>query len=421
MARDVGRSGPASDMHIDRIGHLSYCTNVHPGQSLEDVQRALARHVPGIRERVCPDAPFGLGLRLSAQAASELGEPHRMAAFKAWLDTGPYYVYTLNGFPYGAFHRSAVKEAVYRPDWSDARRLSYSNQLARLLAALLPEGEEGSVSTVPGTFKPWANAARLDAITEHLIEHAAELVTLERTRGSTIVLGLEPEPACLLETTGETLAFFQERLHSRAAAQRLAQKTGLAVGAAEAALRRHLGVCYDVCHQAVQFEDPEASLHALRNAGIRIAKLQLSSALAVPRMTPRIAAQLKGFDEPVYLHQTVTRSAAGLTRYPDLPEALSAMAGAEGDAWRVHFHVPVFERSLPPFETTQDVLCRVLHLQRQRAVTEHLEVETYTWDVLPASHRQVALERAIAREIEWVKAQLLAPTRGDASRHRPLG
>ena len=391
-----------------RLGHLTYCTNIHAGETWPEVLAGLETHLPAIKAAVVPEAPLGVGLRLSATAAEALDEPAAFAAFREFLEAGGYYVFTINGFPYGTFHGQPVKEGAYRPDWSDPARLAYSNRLADLLARLLPEGLTGSVSTVPGTFKPWiAGEATIAAIVHNLVEHAAHLVALEARGGKRIVLALEPEPYCLLETIAETVEFFQTRLFGEQAVRQLAARSGLNGAAAEAALRRHLGVCYDVCHAAVEFEDPRTSIAALRAAGIEIAKVQLSSALRIPDLDSAATRRLRPFDEPVYLHQVVARGGNGaLERFLDLPEALARAEENFGKEWRIHFHVPIFLEQLEAFSTTQDFLREVLALHREDPVTEQLEVETYTWDVLPPAQREVAVSAAIARELNWVRDQL---------------
>ena len=392
------------------LGHLTYCSNIHAGESWPEVLAGLRRNLPAIKAAVAPDQSFGLGLRLSAAAAEALEAPEARAELKALLAEGPYYVFTINGFPYGTFHGAPVKEGAYRPDWSEEARLTYSNRLARLLAELLPEGLDGSVSTVPGTFKPWLDGPggkRVEAIVENLIRHAAELVEIERRSGRRVALALEPEPACLLETVEETVAFFQDHLFSAPARGRMAALTGLTEGEAEAALRRHLGVCYDVCHAAVEFEDPRDSVARLQAAGIGIPKLQLSAALKIAPVGPETRDVLAPYDEPVYLHQTVERGPEGaLTRHLDLGEALERVEQAQGREWRIHFHVPIFLERMERFDTTQDFLREMLALQREAPFTGQLEVETYTWDVLPEQHRGVEVSSAIARELNWVLGQL---------------
>jgi sugar phosphate isomerase/epimerase len=390
-------------------GHLTYCTNIHAGESWSEVHAALAQHVPDVRRQVAPGRPFGVGLRLSAVAAEALCTPPAMDELKALLAANDCYVFTINGFPYGPFHGRPVKEAVYQPDWRHEERLTYSDRLADLLADLLPDDPEleGSVSTVPGTFKPLAKTpGAIEQMARNLIRHTAHLVQIERTTGRTIALALEPEPCCFLETIDETVRFFEQHLFGAAAVRQLGEPTGLNPSDAEAALRRHLGVCYDVCHAAVEFEDAAASVQALHGAGIAIPKLQLSAALRIAAVGPETAAQLRPFDEPVYLHQVIERRAGVIRRHLDLPQALATLDEAIGAEWRVHFHVPIFLSELRDFSTTQAFLREILALHRQRPISRHLEVETYTWDVLPERYRQVGVASAIARELAWVIEQL---------------
>ena len=388
------------------LGQLTYCTNIHAGETWEDVFERLAANLPQIRAALSPDQPFGIGLRLAAAASNTLAQPGEMNKFQAFLAEGGFYVFTLNGFPYGNFHGSPVKEGAYRPDWSEPPRLSYTNQLADQLAMLLPNGMYGSVSTVPCTFKPWAEDGRITAITDNLIAQTAHLVSLRERTGKTINLAIEPEPHCYLETIAESVDYFQNHLFSDAAVKTLSAHTGQSAEDAADSLRRHLGLCHDVCHAAVEFEDARVSVDALRAVGIVISKLQLSLALRVARMDAAAAEYLRPFVEPVYLHQTVQSRGGEITRFMDLPDALEAMNAAEGSEWRTHFHVPIFLEQMREFSTTQGFLREILALHKEQPISDHLEVETYTWDVLPDEYRGVPVADAIVRELNWVREQL---------------
>ncbi|MEO8704362.1 MAG: metabolite traffic protein EboE [Kofleriaceae bacterium] len=360
--------------------HLTYCTNIHPGETWPEVRANLERHVVAVKQRVSPDAAFGVGLRLSGRAAHELaGE---VAAVRRWLDDAGLYVFTINGFPHGAFHGTPVKEAVYRPDWLEPERVAYTNLLADLLVELLPDGVAGSISTVPGCFRARAGGDAGTQIAANLARCADHLVALESRTGTHLMLALEPEPACALETLAEAIDFFT--------AHRLD--------------RRHIGLCLDTCHAAVEFEELAPTLAAIAAAGIPIAKLQLSAGMRIAPVTPAARTALARFTDGVYLHQTVARHASTLTRYVDLPEALADPRPA--DEWRVHFHVPIFRAELGMLASTQDFLAEVLAVQRATPISTHLEVETYTWDVLPGEFRDEPIADAIARELRWVLKQL---------------
>jgi sugar phosphate isomerase/epimerase len=274
---------------------------------------------------------------------------------------------------------------------------------------ILPEGMVGSVSTVPGTFKAVA-AARPDAarmMADALARHVATLISLQHRTGREIVLALEPEPCCFLETLEETIAFFRDHLQTDASAAIVADHAGTSLTAAHDALQRHLGVCYDVCHGAVEFEDPVGAFARLRQAGIRIGKLQLSSALRLPEIDANTERTLAVFSDGVYLHQVVQRWNGSLTRYVDLEPAFAALrAGKAGGEWRIHCHVPVFLEIAGGFHSTQPALKAALAAAKSAFVAPHLEVETYTWDVLPPELRQSSRADAIAREMLWVLKEL---------------
>ena len=374
---------------------LTYCTNVHPGETWEETFASLQRYLPAIKQRVSPDQPFGVGLRLSANAAETLAAPDRLEAFKDYLAGAGLYVFTINGFPYGRFHGTRVKEAVYLPDWQDEARLRYSNLLADILAELLPADRDidGSISTVPGAFKPRVKDRRdVGAMARNLVAHAAHLADLEERTGRTVRLALEPEPCCFLETVDEAIDFFENHVFKGPGSEEL--------------LRRHLGICFDVCHAAVEFEGEDA-LDRLLDAGIVVPKIQISAALRLPRVGPDTARLLRPFDDGVYFHQVVERSALGLTRYFDLEDAFASLPGAEREReWRVHFHVPIFREASGGFATTQDYLKTILARQRASPVASHLEVETYTWGVMPDAERKGDLAHNIAEEIEWARREL---------------
>jgi sugar phosphate isomerase/epimerase len=385
--------------------HLTYCTNIHAGETWAEVRGNLERYVTAVKRQVAPDQPFGVGLRLSGIAAQTMSEPGEVEAFRDFLARNGMYVFTINGFPFGPFHGTRVKEEVYLPSWLDESRLTYTDRLARLLAAVLPDepGLEGTVSTLPGAFKPLITTPEdVARMAQHLLRHAAMLHRLHQETGKVISLAIEPEPWCFVETVAEAVAFFQDHLFSKAAAG--------AYGLSEEVVRRHLGLCFDACHMAVGFEEPLAAIGRLTAAGIRIGKIQVSAGLKVifdGQDAPLLAA-LRPFAEGVYLHQTVERTGGRLSRYLDLPEALAtAETGpSEPREWRIHFHVPLFRERLGLFSNTQDYLRELLALVKKTAVSPHLEVETYTWDVLPEQYRREGVVAAVARELQWVMQQL---------------
>lgn len=396
-------------MRLSGGGTLGYCLNVHPTQTFAEVRAALLGPVREIKRRLCPDRPFGVGLRLSAEAAETAGVAAELAAI---FDGEGFAAFTMNGFPYGRFHGAPVKESVYEPDWTTAERVAYSLSLAETMAALVPPGGFATISTVPGGYAPRVTG-REAAVADGLLQAVAGLVRLERDTGRTVALALEPEPWCLLDSTADAIAFFRAHLFTDAAARQLAALTGLTADKAAAALPRHLGLCLDVCHMAVNFEEPAESLAALAAAGIPIHKVQLSAALRIAQADAAARQRLAAFRDAVYLHQTVARAADGtanrrIRRFVDLPQALES-SGGEDEEWRVHFHVPVFAEPEPPLDSTSGTLTRLLAIHRDRPVAPHLEVETYTWDVLPAEAcgaGAISVVDGIERELRWVLERL---------------
>ncbi len=371
--------------------HLAYCTNIHRGETWGETFAALKTHTIAVHERVGPGRPFAIGLRLSATAARELGDPVGRREFRRWLEKNNCYVFTLNGFPYGPFHGARVKEAVYTPDWTTPERLAYTCQLFDLLAELSPPGMAGSVSTLPGSFKAFIHRPeQRQVIRDQLWRCVEHIARLSQTSGRPLHLGLEPEPLCLWENTRETVEFFTQMRQDRPPDDRLDQ---------------FLGVNYDTCHLAVEYEEPRAALGRLREAGVKISKIHLSSALKT-RPTPAARASLRQFADEVYLHQVVARDQAGrLTYFRDLPEALADASPAE--EWRIHFHVPLHAPTVPPFENTNDHLLGTLDvLAENPALCQHLEMETYTWEVLPGELKSRSVVDQLAAEYAWTLARL---------------
>jgi hypothetical protein len=408
--------------------HLTYCTNIHPGEDWPSVFQNMKTYIPQLKQQLSPDAPFGIGLRLASAASEELLSGENLSQLKDWLRAEGGYIFTLNGFPYGGFHRQVVKDQVYAPDWSQLERLTYTQRLITILAELLPEGMDGGISTVPLSYKPWwasdptAQAGVFERSSLHLAQLAATMAQVETTTGKLLHLDLEPEPDALLENADEVIAFFQAWLLP-VGGQYLQQQHGISSAMAETWLRRHIRVCYDTCHFAVEYEDPFEALQKFRQAGIVIGKFQLSSAIRIPIPPDNTQRQvlrrhLEPFAESTYLHQVIELrsteassqpvSPSHLHHYPDLSNALDALPTTDATEWRTHFHVPIFVEQFPPFASTQDHITAILQQLPQVPDCTHLEIETYTWEVLPPSLK-VNILASIRREYEWVLASLPQP------------
>jgi hypothetical protein len=398
--------------------HTGYCTNVHAGADLPQTRANLERYALAVKRRFSPDAPMGIGLWLSASAARSLRDEGGAAEWAGWLAGSGLVPFTLNGFPFGDFHSRVVKHQVYRPTWWEPERLRYTRDLIALMHTLLPEGMEGTISTLPIAWgDPPPDPADLAAAASALRQVASELARLELDTGRVISLCLEPEPGCVIQRSEDVGRFFE---------------TYLLPGADEAAVRRHLRVCHDVCHAVVMFEEQADVLARYRAAGIRVGKVQVSSAVVLPyaRTAPEdraaAVAQLAAFDEDRYLHQTVTRDApdGAPTFYEDLSLALAeARDGRPAAEWRVHFHVPVYLERFGLLEASRQAILDCARAVHAHADTDHFEVETYAWGVLPPEMQQPDLAAGIADEMRWFAGawEEVALSRGTARGSAPRG
>ena len=392
--------------------HLSYCTNIHPGENWKETFQNLQIYVPKIKQEVSANAPFGIGLRLSDLASRELIEGDNIVVFKEWLEENACYVFTFNGFPFGGFHHQSVKDQVHHPDWTTEQRLDYTVRLFEILNFLLPTSVEGGISTSPLSYKYWTHVKQnkdkvLKEATLNIAKVARKLYKINRESGKLLHLDIEPEPDGLLENTREVIQWYKEWLLPKGITY-LKEQLDLSETEAEACLKNHIRICYDVCHFAIVYEKPEEVFSILKEEGIRIGKIQISAALKVKlpdAVNDRkwIKEALSPFVESTYLHQVVEKDRKGeLTHYPDLPQALDKIDRPEAKEWRTHFHVPVFLDKYGKLESTQNDILDVFRYLKEEKVTHHLEVETYTWDVLPKDI-QLELTDSIVRELQWVE------------------
>ncbi|MCL6754583.1 metabolite traffic protein EboE [Nostoc sp. CCCryo 231-06] len=398
--------------------HLTYCSNIHPGESWLEVSANLEKYVLNLKSRLSPTAPFGIGLRLADAAAKELLQNNNLAQFQVWLSQEDLYVFTLNGFPYGGFHRQVVKDQVYAPDWSTQERVDYTLNLVQILATLLPEGLDGGISTLPLSYKPWweKDQATFDTVMKksclNIASVVVEMIRICEQTGKILHIDLEPEPDGLIENTSEVIDFYQNWLLP-IGGNYLSEKLNIEQSLAETKLLEHVRVCYDTCHFSVEYEEPQSVFALFHSAGIKIGKIQISAAIKVKipadvEKRSLIVERLRPFAESTYLHQVIERRIDGtLHHYPDLITALPHLEQSLAEEWRTHFHVPIFIHDYQILQSTQDDIATVLHLLNTNNACSHLEIETYTWDVLPAEMK-IDLLTSIQREYEWVLKEFAA-------------
>jgi sugar phosphate isomerase/epimerase len=410
---------------------LTYCTNVHPLGEWAAWSDLIGRFGSAIRSELgWKSLPMGLWFPASLIEEMNRDPEGSRERMKALLGDKRLSAFTCNAFPYGNFHDKVVKTKVYHPDWTTPERLAYTVACARLLATLMPAGGEGSVSTLPLGWRIGWSEEQSRKCAENLCGFLREARAIADVESRIIRLGIEPEPGCALETLDQVLSFWAR--HLRPAAQR--------AGISPADLENHLGLCYDTCHQAIQFEDPVDVLDRLKVNGIRVVKMQLSSGLVFKADPERKSLELRRqFVEERFLHQTRVLTPAGLIGFDDLPEALTADRGAIGGIpsagsaqgidlwahdWRVHFHLPIDSRHLLASEavsTTRDDMLKAYHYAVAHDLCRHFEVETYTWSVLPEAHRPKDdgdLAKCIARELRFIEDKTPA---GSAFAHAASG
>jgi hypothetical protein len=391
-------------------GHLTYCSNIHVGENWNEHFDQLKQHVPLIKQKLSPLEPFGIGLRLANSASLELRKQENLETFQNWLAENNCYVFTMNGFPYGSFHHSVVKDKVHAPDWLSADRVTYTIRLAQILAALLPEGVDGGISTSPLTYKFWHKEEDINDVfvsaTLNLMQVVDQLIQIKNTSGKLIHIDIEPEPDGLLGEGKEFLQWYVQYLLPLGIPF-LEDRYGYNEDTAAAAIREHVQVCYDICHFAVGYENHHHMIAELRALGIKTGKIQISAALKAPLSENILLRQpvieaFKKFNEPVYLHQVVaSTTSGGFIRYPDMNEALRDSNNSSVTEWRAHYHVPLFVHNYGVLHSTQQDIETVLSIHGENMMTFHLEVETYTWEVLPEEMR-LPLTESIIREMEWV-------------------
>ncbi|MDQ3535433.1 MAG: metabolite traffic protein EboE [Bacteroidota bacterium] len=396
--------------------HLTYCTNIHPGETWLEVFKTLKEYILPIKENLAPDKEFGIGLRLSDVAANELLEANQLEVFINWLQENRLYVFTMNGFPFGKFHHNKVKDDVHKPDWVTLERFNYTLNLVNILTHLLPDHGEGGISTSPLSYKPWFKNEKEDLelvfnqATKNLLVLVEKLISIKKETGKLIHIDIEPEPDGLLENSGEVISYFKDRLVP-AGIKYLKKVLDYNPQQAESAIKEHIQICYDVCHFAVGYEKAFEVFEKFKKEGIKIGKIQISAALKanIPKDEAErnmLYEKFLPFVESTYLHQVVARNENdGLTQYPDLPQALENLNKPNIEEWRIHFHVPIFMSKYSQLESTQIDIEEVLHQNQKNPVTHHLEVETYTWEVLPTEDR-LDLTHSIIRELTWVNMLL---------------
>ena len=389
-------------------GHLTYCSNIHTGEGWQEHFSELKKNIPDIKKTVCSDAPMGIGLRLANQASIDLSGVQNLEIFKKWLTENDCYIFTMNGFPYGGFHDVVVKDQVHAPDWTTQSRVDYTNRMFEILAKILPEPmTEGGISTSPLSYRFWWKSPdeltkAVESATQNILSVVDNLLIIKGKTNKILHLDIEPEPDGILENSTEFIDWYNNILLSIGEKHFMAK--GFSQKESQEIIRTHVQLCFDICHFGVSYEEPQEVVDKLIANNIRVGKIQISSALKVDFSTDEFAKfeAISQYDEPTYLHQVIARKTDGsFEKFRDLKPTLEAFEMGKYAEWRVHFHVPLFLEKYNLLSSTQSEIIKTLNIQKERPFTNHLEIETYTWGVLPTEF-QVPLNESIVREIKWV-------------------
>ena len=367
---------------------VGYCTNVHAGVSLEEVKANLKRYACEVKKTVSPAEAMPVGLWLANETIATMAATDA-AQFRVWLDQQGLLAFTFNGFPFGDFHQPVVKHNVYLPTWAEDARLDYTVKLAELLAVLdAGKLDFATISTLP---LGWPDRSRedesfLETCGKNLAKCAEALKRIHDNSGVQIMLCIEPEPGCVLDTASDVVGFFERFISENN--------------------REYIGVCHDICHSAVMFEPQRDAIELYHANAIRIGKCQVSSALEVDfdldAPLEGLVDELLRFDEPRYLHQTCVNQNGKVQFFEDLGHAIDD-CGKRG-VWRTHFHVPISNGRVGRLGTTQSEIAAFL--DHADVDSMQFEIETYAWDVLPPEAKPVDLQTSISKEIEYFRTLL---------------
>lgn len=390
---------------------LTYCSNIYSADTWKDIFINLKKNIPKISSKFSSNKAFGIGLRLSNNAATQLLENDNIITFQQWLNDNNYYVATINGFVYGTFYNTEVKDKVYEPNWTTIERANFNLTLIEILSKLCPKGGDIGFSTSPLGYKfglhKKNNESLNDLTVQYLLVLIKKLVDIEKKECKTIHIDFEPEADCLLENIYDVVNFFEKFLLTNVAFK-LTKELNVTLNEAKSYILKHFRICYDICHQAVQFEDHTKNFEILNTSGIKIGKIQLSSALEInvkKNNLNNLIIDLNKFKDKVYLHQVVIKNLDGsFHKYRDLPEALENFDNSNESFWRIHYHLPIFAEKYNNFFTTSKEIQTVINFLKSSSITSCLEIETYTWEILPEELKLNLIE-SIVREYKWIIKQ----------------
>ena len=367
------------------MNRVCYCTNIHPGESWDEIISSLKENTLNIQKGLTSE----IGLRISARALKEVARKE-INDFKKWLALENLKVCTVNAFPYGNFNKGIVKKDVYLPDWQSEKRVSYTLDTIELMLEL---DSEVTISTVPLGWKDsFQQPSSVVNACQNLLKVALRLRDIYDKEGIQILVCLEPEPGCYLENTESVIRFFNDYLFN----SKFFSQSEIAI------LRQFIGICFDVCHFSTMFESAVESYKKISQL-VDIHKVQVSSGLKFIGSLEDFKKNISSFKDGRYLHQLMIQNndqqffLSDLENYPLL----------DGEAeFRVHYHVPIFLNELEGFQGTNKDIVDLINYFNENKIEQTLEVETYTFEVLPAKYQEQGIRESIRRELKWLINQL---------------
>jgi hypothetical protein len=378
---------------------LSYCTNIHFGESWEEVFYILKFHSRKLRNAFLKMDQFGIGLRLSNSSIINLSKSSFFFDFLFWLKINNFYIKSVNGFPYSFFGSNYIKDNVYLPDWSNFKRYIYSRRIIILFSNFLNKNNFGGISTLPLSYKYFFCNYSYNNLYIKSIKYLYSLLILLNdiyvNNKIFIHLDIEPEPDCVVSNTLDYINFFKKWLLDRIILYFLKKKIHMFI-------LNYFRICFDICHSSVEFESICQSFNSIFLFNIKFGKFQISSSLKIDKMNFYNSYVFSYLPETPYIHQVYGKTFYdNIITYKDISLAHILLYKKKIVEYRIHYHVPIFFDKYEIFESTQQYIIEFFKLLKKRNAFYIFEIETYTFDILPC-YLKLNILYSLKREYDWV-------------------
>lgn len=371
---------------------LMYCGNVHPCSTVREMIEQIDQYIIPIKKSRKLESMY-LGVWFNCDLLADFySNPQITEMLFDLMKKSSLIIKSLNAFPQREFHGVSIKENVYFPEWSEQSRLRYTLALAEFISKRRDSFAKSiSISTVPlGYKKSWTEQKQRLAV-DHLKQLAMSLSSMHKQTGIHIRVCLEMEPDCVLETTTEMIAFLNQTLDYQNNQE----------------INNYIGVCFDVCHQAVMHESVKDSLNRLTREKINIGKIQVSNALRFKsEHFEHVQSILANYINSPYLHQVKLLTNNGVKSIADIDKDLSNHVEFSEEV-RIHFHIPINKRELSStLLTTQHEIIETIDSLSSLAIKPDVEVETYTWRIIDKEVTSNSLSHYLVDEINWLETEM---------------